>query len=465
MSATDPERTRTCPSSTRFGSSMKGVATTTAETGRVEPPRRVSPRLAWLHPRGLRCGVGCLLLGLLAGCEEVRASRDAGVCVENLDAGQNCSRIHGDGIQDPQSPEFHVQLLRSTAYDFDLCEKCHGRDLEGGKSGISCVSCHEKGPTACVTCHEKLPLQGAHRAHLAGATVEQPSACAGCHQVPQRWDSPGHIRDEQGALDPFPVELRFTGKGEGTRFDPTSKSCDALCHGARLPPTGAQDAVPHWNEPHQELGCQRCHGFPPTTIYHADNQCQNCHPRVANGAGDLLGPELHQDGKIDLGPDGSGRCESCHASIRTDVMHQTHAQPSLRLSSNVLCESCHLLPETVTSTGHLDSLRPVEVFPAGQRSIAWSNGAMPRYDAATRSCSGTWCHGVATEIPWTRPEGQVVCGSCHAVPPADASHPLPMTLRDCATCHDSVDAYGNPKLVETGTTVRTHHLDGKVDIR
>lgn len=426
-----------CPSSTRFGSSMKrGVASA-----------------LWL------------LIGL-AGCDDVRASSDAGVCVENLDAGQNCSRIHGNGILDPNSPDFHVKLLRSTAYDFDLCEKCHGRDLRGGKSGISCLSCHEKGPTACITCHEKLPLQGAHAAHLGGATVEQPSACTGCHQVPQRWDSPGHIRDEQGALDPSPVELHFTGKAEGTRFDPVTKSCEAaLCHGGRLPPTGAMDPVPHWNEPHQELGCQRCHGFPPTTIYHADNQCQNCHPRVANGAGELLDLSLHQDGKIDLGPDGSGRCESCHAVIATDVMHQTHAHPSLRLSSNVLCESCHLLPQTVTSTGHLDSLRPVEVFPAGQRSIAWSNGAAPRYDAATRTCSGTWCHGVATEIPWTRPEGQVACGTCHAVPPADVSHPLPMTLRDCATCHDSVDAYGNPKLVETGTTVRTQHLDGKVDIR
>ncbi|MFO0725377.1 MAG: CxxxxCH/CxxCH domain-containing protein [Myxococcota bacterium] len=400
----------------------------------------------------------------LGACEVARPFEQADPCVADADAGQKCSRIHGPGILDPKSPDFHVELLKSVRFDFDTCARCHGRGFEGGTSGKSCTGCHPRGPAACITCHQHLPEQGAHRAHLKGATVEHSEVCATCHNVPSAYDSPGHILDSSGAVDPPPAEVHFA-PGIVGNFDPETKGCAVLCHGSLIPNTGAADPSPRWTEPHQEAGCGRCHGFPPTTIYHADSECQHCHPRVASKEEDILNPALHMDGKIDLGSDGSGRCQTCHALSTVDPVHQTHLFPRLRLSSNVACEACHLVPKTVTSTGHLDSLPPVEVFPEGQHSIAWSYGAQPHWERDTQTCSGTWCHGRDTSIVWRQYPTQVFCGTCHGVPPADAAHNAGMTVRDCATCHPSVDAYGNPKLVETATSVRSRHIDGKVDVQ
>jgi len=60
---------------------------------------------------------------------------------------------------------------------------------------------------------------------------------------------------------------------------------------------------------------------------------------------------------------------------------------------------------------------------------------------------------------WTT-SGGAYCGSCHGVPPADASHAPNLPLTACATCHAAtIDAMGNI-IVTNGAS---HHMDGVVD--
>src|SRR5262249_35487834 len=94
------------------------------------------------------------------------------------------SPVHRPGIMNPQTSDFHGQLLPVPAYDFDGCAACHGADFSGGKAKASCTECHSAGPTDCSTCHEKTLRSGAHAAH---------PDCSQCHRVPARYDDPGHI--------------------------------------------------------------------------------------------------------------------------------------------------------------------------------------------------------------------------------------------------------------------------------
>lgn len=414
-----------------------------------------------------------LALALTAACETARPRESPAECVEDREAGVVCSRIHPPGISEPTSPDFHGALLRSTAYDFTPCTECHGRSFTGGTSKVNCLGCHADGPTACTTCHEKLPQQGAHAKHLAGATVITPEACATCHVVPAQWDSAGHLRRRRGVLDPAPAEVVFGAAASAgapadrlATFDPATRTCgNVTCHGGLIPDTGAADPRPRWDAPSQDLGCTRCHGFPPTTAYHAVDTCESCHPRVANRMGQLLDPSLHIDTRVDLGPDGTGACEGCHGGIGDDPMHAAHLRPTLRLGGAVACEGCHVVPSTPRAAGHLDSAPPVEVFPVGHSGVAWANTSTPTWDASARTCAGSWCHGKATTLLWQRFPSQLVCGTCHGVPPPDSDHLAEWSLRECARCHDSVDPYGNPIIVETSTGVTSRHLDGKVDLR
>ena len=376
-----------------------------------------------------------ILLGIVAACDVERPRASDEPCV--VTDGSVCSRIHPPGILERSSPDFHGAVLREALYDTARCQTCHGKRLdEGGTSGKSCNSCHADGAFACITCHADLPQQGAHAAHLRGKTVREPASCAPCHLVPEGLGSIGHIFDAQRRLDPPPVEIALT-------FDPITKGCsDTICH-------GKQDPAPRWDTPHQPLGCQRCHGLPPPTPPHLNDRCESCHPRVSTSTSAPIDGPFHMDGRVDLGRDGSGGCEGCHPTAELDPVHQSHLTAGLQLSAPKGCESCHRVPEAVLSVGHIDSAPPVEVFPPGHGGVAWSRGAQPVWDQI--GCSGTACHGVANTIEW-RPQ-PIVCGSCHAIPPNDAAHPPPMTVRDCARCH----VYG-PSNVEL-------HIDGKVDLR
>jgi predicted CxxxxCH...CXXCH cytochrome family protein len=346
----------------------------------------------------------------LAGCAEERVlSEPCDGCVV---------RLHEPGILEPDSPAFHGKLLRDEGWDFARCAACHGDDFRGGKSGVSCLTCHVQGPTACVTCHRE--PSASHAVHLA-ARVD----CADCHVVPASWDAPGHI-----VGDGPPAEVTFGARAALT-LDPADREgppawdgarcTNVYCHGSVLHAGGGANTAPSWSQP-AAGGCTGCHAQPPPS--HARTDCATCHPPSAP----------HIDGAVQIGR--TTDCSGCHGSASssappTDLLgnvfttalgvgaHQAHLQAPSGLRGPIACETCHPVPATLTAAGHLDAA-PADVTP----SLGWDRDA--------QTCTA-WCHGQARPR-WTS-HGEVVCGSCHGVPPNDANHTPQMTIATCVTCH------------------------------
>lgn len=375
--------------------------------------------------------------------------------------------LHAAGVLDPSSRDFHGAQVAALGWDLGRCARCHGEDFRGGSAGASCEGCHAGGPTACETCHPldeaRAPrgaqggqrpygagaLSGAHRQHVTAGL-----ACAECHRVPEAWDSEGHVR-RAGAADAPPAELDFAAaarRGGATPSFDGERCRNVYCHGSTLLDGGAADLAPRW-QGGATAGCGSCHGAPPPT--HADDRCAVCHPPAS---------AVHLDGAVQVGA--TAGCSGCHGDERSPApprdlsgaraisslgvgAHRAHLEAPHRLRGPIECAACHLVPAEVSSPGHLDSPAPAEVT----ASLGW--------DRRAETCASAWCHG-AGRPRWTA-QGEVSCGSCHGLPPADAAHAPDLPLSSCATCHPrSVDAFGNILFHPDGIT--SEHADGDVDL-
>jgi len=403
--------------------------------------------------------------------------------------------IHEPGIMDPFSDELHGTSLRSSRYDLASCRDCHGEDYAGGASGVSCLDCHEEGPTDCSTC---LELDG-HEVHVQGADLEQAYDCEVCHIVPLDLFDPGHVLLRSGELDPPPADVTFSGPalaggGSPASYRASDRSCsNTYCHD----PTGEDDhaerPAPAWDDD-QPVDCLSRHGEPPSD--HPGETCQDCHPAVSDEPGSLVSRTLHLNQSVDFTRD-DARCTGCHGvehdpapppdldgvtseSSPTVGAHQTHLNPERRLTAPVECSECHVVPSRVSSPRHVDSPRPAEVFPSqsGTGQTARADGSMPSYDVQTETCTNTYCHGggeglSADESPgkidllsWTAPFGQqVYCGSCHGVPPEIPPHYPAMELELCTVCHgETVDQVGLILIETIDGAQSSRHINGVVDV-
>ena len=109
------------------------------------------------------------------------------------------------------SPDQHGAELNSKGPGG--CKECHGDDLEGGISGVSCNQCHSGFKNNCTFCHGGVdndtgappedvagysPVSnigvGAHTVHVeTGSDWHADFSCSECHKVPQDAWSAGHI--------------------------------------------------------------------------------------------------------------------------------------------------------------------------------------------------------------------------------------------------------------------------------
>ncbi len=126
--------------------------------------------------------ISIMLFGLLVGCSEdvtplVSVSHPEGWNVKGnenfhgtkvLTAGHfSCKDCHGTDYQGGQhvigchechasyphpaewnlfaNQNSHGAYVQKNEGSLDYCKKCHGMDLRGGQSGISCYSCHPEG--------------------------------------------------------------------------------------------------------------------------------------------------------------------------------------------------------------------------------------------------------------------------------------------------------------------------------
>jgi len=393
--------------------------------------------------------VGMLVVGSLGACADERTAAEP--CTVDCTAG-----VHPAGFPDPSSPAFHGRDLARRNWDFALCASCHGADFSGGKAKVSCLGCHREGPTACTTCHGAGPTSNAHTLHAANNV-----ACAECHRVPSRWDDDGHILHDGVAIT-GPATVTF-GALAATTHAPADRAgapswdgatcSNVYCHGDALHASGGSTTRPRWDDPAPVGTCDRCHANPPPS--HARTDCASCHPASAP----------HLDGVLQIGR--TTGCDGCHGTAASPAppvdlagntfttaigvgAHQAHLQASSRLSAPIACATCHAVPATVDAPGHVDSSLPAEVV----ASLGW--------DRSIQTCATASCHGPGRPR-WTS-TGQVSCGSCHGIPPADASHTPDMPLTSCATCHPgTVDAFGNILITGLPIGKTSEHINGVVD--
>jgi hypothetical protein len=179
------------------------------------------------------------------------------------------------------------------------------------------------------------------------------------------------------------------------------------------------------------------------------SDCATCHPASAP----------HIDGTVQLG-DG---CTGCHGDATSPApprdlagntattflgvgAHRAHLDAPSGLRGPIACVTCHAVPSTVMSVGHIDSALPAEVEPG----LGWQR--------ASGSCATAACHGTSQPV-WTS-TGEVACGTCHGIPPTTPSHATATTLASCATCHPATVTSTGAIVVVGGTSA---HMNGVVD--
>jgi predicted CxxxxCH...CXXCH cytochrome family protein len=354
-----------------------------------------------------------VVLAIVAGCAQ---ERDMPACEDCASQG-----VHPAGYAMEASEQFHGKDLERRGWDLALCASCHGEDFAGRATAPSCKSCHTKGPTACDTCHGDPPATAAHPAHVAKL------ACGECHLVPASW-SDHRKPTSRTALVTFGSRAGATATWNG------STCTNVYCHGT---------AQPVWTGGPSQASCGTCHGTPPPS--HARNECAECHPASAP----------HVDGNLDIATACAGGCHGDATSAApTTGAHRKHLAGGF-FSLPLACSECHQVPQTVTAAGHIDSEDPAELT---WGPLATARSSTPSWSSTSGTCTNAYCHGTGS-VSWTASgASSVYCGSCHGLPPADASHAPTMTLTDCATCHaQTVSAFGNI-LVSGGK-----HINGVVD--
>jgi predicted CxxxxCH...CXXCH cytochrome family protein len=391
--------------------------------------------------------------------------------------------VHPPGIIDPRSPAFHGAVLRSQkwtqmldATDPEACGRCHAGTpapvpgvTTSAPGAPDCTSCHAQpgGALACSTCHgsgtRAYPPRdpcffpgdgdgGAHAAHVEPSLASASGLpCSTCHPAP---DAGAGIAIIGGTHGDGVLEVVFDPHrvvGEAS-FDATSGGCAVGCHDL-----GGTSPRPAWSET-IAIDCNSCHLSPPAG--HFSGACTECHAE-ANATGTALsGGPLHMNGRVDLG-NGNGTCGACHGTGSSpwpsDGAHPDHEQPTI--AEPVACASCHPVPTTLLSPGHLDGI--VEVAFTG---LALSRGASPAWNGT--SCSQVACHGaVLADTPaapvWNDDSGAgLACTSCHGFPPSEHTASTSCSRSDCHGTEVNLDSTGAASISASG---RALHIDGIVE--
>lgn len=397
------------------------------------------------------------------------------------------SGMHPPGWLNPQSPDFHGEDLAQNNWEMAPCRECHGDDgEEGGRYGggkvtagfgdsvQSCVQCHGESPESCTTCHgqsddpappRSLRWEGslgaaAHQSHLYENVLSDPVPCETCHTVPEQFDASSHIDSDR------PAEVTFGGLSNHNGFAPVwdrmMSSCSSVyCH---------LEATPVWTEVDgSHRTCTSCHSTHPGGVN--GGGCSTCHGAVVNDTETIINPSLHVNGSVQVGRNGDSpdslACNSCHnleanPPVALDwsgslgpAAHRAHLTTAL--ATSLECEECHQVPDSLFSTGHIDTPLPAEViFAPGSR--AGLNGIVPSWGVADATCIA-YCHSPTSAAPspaWDDPAVVIGCSSCHGAPPP-SPHPQVLGVENCLLCHGDVTD-------EEGNILRPDkHMDGNVN--
>lgn len=219
----------------------------------------------------------------------------------------------------------------------DDCQGCHGSDLSGGSSGVSCDDCHDSGwRNNCTFCHggtdnnTGAPPEDiddstsglsfdAHTSHVS-SSKHPDYDCVQCHTKPSDVLSDGHLFNADSTKGVSEVIFKAGLSDVGTYAG--AGSCSNLyCHGDGDGKNGsAKDG--------NTYGCTDCHGGMADGGRglggkHDDHleegvSCEDCHSSTVSSGTTISGPDNHVNGKVDVAlPSGmtysGGECTgNCH---------------------------------------------------------------------------------------------------------------------------------------------------------
>ena len=305
---------------------------------------------------------------------------------------------------------------------FVSCQICHGNSFAGGGSQVSCfLPCH--GVNAP---HPARPWQGPSYTHKTIHT-ENAQACAQCH-FPGSPNNPANHPPTPAAAQTPPGCFNST-----------------LCHGATAVPHAVGTA---WSDPNpqfhgltakQDLSfCQGCHGAPGTTLFNggpAPTSCQtsDCHARArAHPIPWYQAPQpfpAYVGSHRDSG-NRSVACAICHKADGPGTGPHPNAPSCFSVSSGGI--TCHSggpggVDHSVPFPGATHTSATQTSFTANCSACHAVTGVSP--SSVAPLC--TVCHRSATALPFTN------CTSCHTRPPSGTAYP------DVAGGHARHDALAN----------------------
>jgi predicted CxxxxCH...CXXCH cytochrome family protein len=349
-------------------------------------------------------------------------------------AGCHHGPVSGWIAASPETQNHGVSAKQAPAGSgFASCQICHGKYFSGGDSKVSCFPCH--GVNAP---HPQRPWRGPAYTHVTTST-EDAQTCAQCH-------FPGSPNNPTG----HPAAPADAGTLPGC-FNST------LCHGETAAPHGVGTA---WRDPNPQFHgltakqnlsyCQGCHGTPGTTAFDggtASTSCQTaaCHARAkAHTIPWYQVPQAfpaYVASHRDSGNSGTA-CAICHKTDGPGTGPDPNAPSCFSVSfGGVLCHADgagganHPVPFPGTTHTSADP----GSFEADCSACHAMTGVSP--SPAAPNC--TVCHPSATVLPFAN------CTSCHARPPSGTNYPdvagsharhdaLASVTGVCDSCHNGL---------------------------
>lgn len=232
-------------------------------------------------------------------------------------SGVSCSRCHANYPHgsDWADPERHGTFAKGDGKS--SCRNCHGDDLRGGESGVSCYQCHSDFPHP--------DGWGDPEGHGGVVTSDGQVNCAtACHGTDLQGGSSGVSCTSCHTLYPHGSDWASPGQhGEAAKGD--GKALCRGCHGEDL--TGGGSGV----------SCTQCHSLYPHT---SDWEDPEEHGALVLSEGD--GGCTTQCHGADLQGGLSGvSCNTCHTLYpHTDQWEQDHGAVTLQIGKTV-CQNCH----------------------------------------------------------------------------------------------------------------------------
>lgn len=266
--------------------------------------------------------------------DDTADSADTGETAETGETGETGETWHPAGFS---SSDVHGHEAK---YQVEDCASCHGSDLGGGSSGVSCDDCHDDGwRTDCTFCHgggdngtgappegiddvDADSAFGAHSSHVTEG-IHAAFDCVQCHTKPADVLSSGHFLVGDGSAGV--AEVSFAG-GLSSGASWSGGGCSSVyCHGNGNGTNGDVKLT-------DTVECGTCHAVESSWwtggwlflggehIKHLweGYLCADCHGATVASGDTIVDPALHVNGSLDVAlPSGmswsAGTCTGdCH---------------------------------------------------------------------------------------------------------------------------------------------------------